>query len=216
MDPHALKSALKAFGDQVGLDLVGIAPAEPFLLEKERLEARQEAGRGPNPYEHQVIDQRVYPDLLLPGVKSIIAAGISYLLPDEPIPTDEAALRGWLSRYCRGADYHQLLRGMLTQVADWLQAEVPGARTLIHVDTGPPLDRAIAERAGIGKFGKHTNLITKGYGTWVFLGEILTDVALPPTSRSRRPAAPALSASTSAPPSRSPSGTWTPTAASPM
>ncbi|HWI50939.1 MAG TPA: tRNA epoxyqueuosine(34) reductase QueG [Symbiobacteriaceae bacterium] len=177
MDGEHLKRALLARGWAEGLDLVGIAPAAPFMQEEERLLRRQAAGLGPNPYKYQQIEPRVYPEKLLPGVKSIIAGGISYLMEDEP-PAE--GLRGWLSRYCRGLDYHQILKARLTRLAAWLEAEVPGARTLVHVDTGPPLDRAVAERAGIGKWGKHTNLITAEYGTWVFLGEILTNVDLPP------------------------------------
>lgn len=180
MDGNALKRALKAYAQSVGLDLIGVAPAHPFTVEQERLERRAAAGLGPNPFEHQEIAPRVTPDLLLPGVQSILAGGISYLMADEPPHADAPALRGWLSRYCRGQDYHHLLRERLTLVARWLEEQVPGTRTLVHVDTGPPLDRAVAERAGIGKFGKHTNLITPEFGTWVFLGEILTDLPLPP------------------------------------
>lgn len=176
-----VKAELKAHARQVGLDLVGVAPADPFNTERERLLARSEKGWGPNPFEFQEIETRVKPDLILPGCQSIIAGGISYLMEDadEPDP-GERRLKGWLSRYCRGLDYHQILKERLQKVADWLQERVPGARCLVHVDTGPPLDRAVAERAGIGKFGKHTNLISPTYGTWTFLGEILTDVALPP------------------------------------
>lgn len=180
MDLHQLKAALKAYGQEIGLDLVGVAPAEPFDAERERLEQRKERGHGPNPFEVQDIEQRVYLDRLLPGVQSIVAAGVSYLMPDEPPPEEPQQLKGWLSRYCRGLDYHHLLKERLTKLARWLEEQVPGCRTLVYVDTGPPLDRAVAERAGIGKFGKHTNLITPGYGTWVFLGEVLTDLPLPP------------------------------------
>ena len=199
---------MKAYARSIGLDLIGVASAEPFLEEKARLERRQAEGKGPNPYEPQEIAPRIYPEQLLPGVQAIVAAGISYLQPEDHdggtgpgkavkaeglsrLPPSGAssgageaaqrpALRGWLSRYCRGQDYHPLLKEKLSQVAAWLEAQVPGTRTLVHVDTGPPLERAIAERAGIGKFGKHTNLITPQYGTWVFLGEILTDLPLPP------------------------------------
>lgn len=174
-----MKEQLKVFAlEEAGLDLIGIAPADPFLVEKERLERRLERGHGPNPYEHQNIAERVSPDALLPGARSLIAGGLSYLHPDEPEP--DGKLRGWLSRYCRGLDYHQILKERLRKVAAWLEQQVPGARTLVHVDTGPPLDRAVAERAGIGKFGKHTMLISPRWGTWTFLGEIITDVALPP------------------------------------
>jgi len=178
-DLASLKRALFAYADAIGIDLIGVAPAHPFLTEEVRLAERAERGHGPNPYEHQVIADRVYPDRLLPGVQSIIAVGISYYHPDQP-PPEPPALRGWLSRYCRGLDYHRLLRERLTQLAAWLDQQAPGHQHLAMVDTGPPLDRAVAERAGIGKFGKHTNLITREHGTWVFLGEVLTTLPLPP------------------------------------
>lgn len=173
---------MKEYAQSIGLDLIGVASAEPFLEEKALLERRESEGRGPNPYEPQEIEPRIYPERLLPGVQAIIAAGISYLQPEEANHPDKSdkALRGWLSRYCRGQDYHPFLKERLTQAAAWLEAHAPGTRTLVHVDTGPPLERAVAQRAGIGKFGKHTNLITPRYGTWVFLGEILTDLPLPP------------------------------------
>ncbi|HYF94232.1 MAG TPA: tRNA epoxyqueuosine(34) reductase QueG [Symbiobacteriaceae bacterium] len=177
MDGDELKRALKAHAIEIGLDLIGVARAEPFTADADRLRERQQAGLGPNPYEYQQIEPRVNPELLLPGARTLIAGGISYLMEDEPLA---AGLTGWLSRYCRGLDYHGLLKARLGQVASWLEAAVPGARTLVHVDTGPPLDRSVAERAGIGKWGKHTNLITREFGTWVFLGEILTDIDLPP------------------------------------
>jgi epoxyqueuosine reductase len=174
----ALKLALKAYGREVGLDVLGVASAAPFLAEKVHLERRQAAGLGPNPFEYPEIAPRVYPDLLLPGVRSIIAAGMSYLMPESSSTGDP--LRGWLSRYCRGLDYHTVLECRLKHLACWLEGQVPGVRALVHVDTGAPLDRAIAERAGVGKLGKSTNLIAPRLGTWVFLGEILTDVSLPP------------------------------------
>jgi len=177
-DPIALKAALKAYAREVGLDVVGVASVAPFLAEKEHLEHRQAAGLGPNPFEYPEVSPRVYPDLLLPGARSIIAAGISYLVPESP--SAGGPLRGWLSRYCRGLDYHTVLEDRLEQVAGWLEARVPDVHTLIHVDTGASLDRPIAERAGLGKLGKSTNLIVPRLGTWVFLGEILTDASLPP------------------------------------
>jgi epoxyqueuosine reductase len=180
MDGTELKAALKAYGREVGLDLIGVAAAHPFRTDEERLRARKEKGFGPNPYEYQEIGPRVEPEQLLPGVQSIIAAGISYLVDEPEAATPGEGPRGWLSRYCRGQDYHHVLKEALQKVATWLEEQVPGARTLVYVDTGPPLDRAVAERAGIGKWGKSTMLISPPYGTWTFLGEILTTVPLPP------------------------------------
>ncbi|MFZ5817570.1 MAG: tRNA epoxyqueuosine(34) reductase QueG [Bacillota bacterium] len=174
-----LKQEMKAYAQAIGLDLMGVAPAHPFEAERVRLEERQARGHGPTPYEHQAIGERVDPERWLPGVQAIIAAGINYYHPDEPEPAGGGP-RGWLSRYCRGLDYHQILRERLQRLAAWLEERAPGARHVAYVDTGPPLDRAVAERAGIGKFGKHTNLITHEFGTWVFLGEVLTTLPLPP------------------------------------
>ncbi len=180
-DLRALKHALVAHGRSVGLDLIGVAPASPFIVEGERLQRRREAGHGPVPFEWQDPGERVDPERILPGVQSIVAAGISYLMADpEPDTADQTGPHGWLSRYCRGRDYHHVLRERLDRLAQWLRAQSPGTRTVVHLDTGPLLDRSVAERAGIGKWGKHTNLITPAYGTWVFLGHILTDLALPP------------------------------------
>ncbi len=172
---------MKAHAREIGIDLVGVAPADPFLRERDFLEERAARGHGPNPYEHPVIADRVYPERLLPGVRAIIACGIAYYHPDAPPPPGGGrALRGWLSRYCRGLDYHHILKDRIQQLAAWLETRAPGHRHVAYVDTGPPLERAVAERAGIGKFGKHTNLITREYGTWVFLGELLTTLPLPP------------------------------------
>lgn len=180
IDLAAIKEQLKVYGQSVGLDLIGVAAADPFRVDEERLIARQEKGFGPNPYEPQEIKPRVEPEQLLPGVQSIIAAGISYLVESPAESSQAEGPRGWLSRYCRGQDYHQLLKGALQQVATWLEEAVPGAKTLVYVDTGPPLERSYAERAGVGKWGKSTMLISPPFGTWTFLGSILTTLPLPP------------------------------------
>lgn len=180
IDYGGLKTRLKTYASEVGLDLIGVAAADPFRVDEERLIARKEKGFGPNPYEPQEIGRRVEPDQLLPGVQSIIAGGISYLVEPPPDAAASEGPRGWLSRYCRGQDYHQLLKEALQRVATWLEEAHPGTKTLVYVDTGPPLDRSYAERAGVGKWGKSTMLISPPYGTWTFLGTILTTLPLPP------------------------------------
>ncbi|MFN3430776.1 MAG: tRNA epoxyqueuosine(34) reductase QueG [Candidatus Sericytochromatia bacterium] len=174
-----LVAELKAHAAALGLDRVGVADARPFEAEREALLARA-AGPGLNPYEHQDIADRVEPDRLLPGVKAIVAVAMSYAMPEPPDGTDPETLTGWLSMYCRGLDYHQLLEERMGALAAWIEARVPGSRSYVHVDIGPPLDRAVAMRAGLGKFGKSTLLITPGLGTWTFLGEVYTTAALPP------------------------------------
>jgi epoxyqueuosine reductase len=180
-----LTRALKAYARGLGLDLVGVASAEPFDAERALLEERQASGLGPNPFEVADIQPRVEPERLLPGTRAIVAAGLSYLMPDEPAP-ESGSPRGWLSRYCRGLDYHEVLGERLEQVAAWLEAAVPGSRTFVHVDTAAPLDRAVAERAGLGRLGKSTNLIAPPFGTWVFLGEVYTTIPLVPDEPATR------------------------------
>jgi epoxyqueuosine reductase len=176
--PGHLEAALKEQARLLGFDSVGIAGALPFVREQAYLESRSANGIEPNPFEWPDLHARIDPRDVLPGVESIVAVGMSYLMPDD----DHApsTFTGWFSRYCRGLDYHAVLDERMTQLARWLETQVPGARCVVHTDTGAPLDRAIAERAGLGRFGKSTLLITLGLGTWTFLGEIFTTVALTP------------------------------------
>ena len=188
----SLEADLKAEARRLGLDLVGIAPAEPFLEEEAVLRQREALGYR-SPFEERDIALRVDPGLWLPGARSIVAVGLNYYLPDDdgpagpqempagPQDTQPGPLRGWLSRYARGAeDYHRFLHARLEALGRWLQQQVAGAAVQVHVDTGPPLDRAVAVRAGLGWYGKHAQLITREFASWVFLGELLTDVALRP------------------------------------
>lgn len=196
----SLEAELKGEGRRLGLDLIGIASAEPFAAEVGLLTERQAHGYASG-FEEQDIALRTDPARLLPGVRSIVAVGLNYYLPDEAQPGGPqpgaaelaevasggaAPLRGWLSRYTRGqVDYHRLLREKLTTLGDFLQSRVPGCAVQVHVDTGPPLDRAVAVRAGLGWFGKHSQLITREYASYVFLGELLTDVPLQPDPPAR-------------------------------
>jgi epoxyqueuosine reductase len=170
---NTLENALRAQAYSLGFDVVGIAAATPFEREHTYLAQRSTA---PNPFEWPDLQARTQPAQILPGVRSIIAVGMSYLMSDPPDPPPP--LHGWLSRYCRGQDYHHLMQTRLEQLSAWLQAQVPGTCCVVHVDVGAPLDRAIAERAGLGRFGKSTQLISRGLGPWTFLGELFTTLAL--------------------------------------
>lgn len=196
-----LEAELKEYARSIGLDAVGIARADPFTRAEAALHDRVARGLRSS-FEEPDIRRRCYPADLLPGVRSIIAAGIAYVPPPaagtraaataslaaaRPAPwapsppADAAGPRGWLSRYCRSPeDYHRLLHRRLARLADWLRARHPEAGCHIDVDTGPPVDREVAERAGLGSYGKSTLLIHPEYGTWLFLGEILTTLELAP------------------------------------
>ncbi|MBW3656547.1 MAG: tRNA epoxyqueuosine(34) reductase QueG, partial [Gemmatimonadetes bacterium] len=106
-----------------------------------------------------------------------------------PAPAARAARpgpRGRIARYAWSREYHEVLKGRLAQLIEFLRERVPDARCAAIVDTGRLVDRAVARRAGVGWYGKNTNILTLRYGSWVYLGEILTDIALPPDRPTRR------------------------------
>src|SRR6185312_7329270 len=124
-----------------------------------------------------------YPDGLLPDAKSIIALATCYL-SEQPDETQEGRPRGRISRYAWGDDYHDLIKPKLQQFAAWLReyarSEVPELETRLFVDTGRMVDRAVAQRAGLGWYGKNTNILSKGWGSWLFLAEVVTSLELAP------------------------------------
>ncbi|MGB0564190.1 MAG: tRNA epoxyqueuosine(34) reductase QueG [Spirulinaceae cyanobacterium] len=111
----------------------------------------------------------------LPGVKSVIAVALNYYTPHQH-RHDPAIAK--ISRYGWGRDYHRILHKKLKALSQWLQTQAPEHRTKYYADTGPVQDKVWAERAGLGWIAKNSNLITREYGSWVFLGEVLTTLKL--------------------------------------
>ncbi len=124
-------------------------------------------------------DKRVNPGLVLPEARTVICVAASYAQPEsEP---NQPLSTGVFARYSRYADYHDILATPLKQLADFTdQLGGPGTRSLWYVDTGPFLERDLAQRAGLGFAGKHTNLISRRLGNWIFLAEIITTLAVEP------------------------------------
>lgn len=123
-------------------------------------------------------ERRGDPRRTLPEARTVISVGIGYYRGEWPRAEDRSSLRGRIARYAWGRDYHKRVRKRLIRLARAIGALQPAARFVAYVDTGPCLDRAWAERAGIGWIGKNTNVIVKGAGSWLFLGELLTDLDL--------------------------------------
>jgi epoxyqueuosine reductase len=121
--------------------------------------------------------KRKNPALLLPGIRSIVSAGMNYYTDDRP---DDGPGQGRIARYARGEDYHRVLGERLESLASFLQAEAPDSRSLAYVDTGAVMEKAWAQRAGLGWIGKHSNLVSGQYGSWLLLGEVLTTADLSP------------------------------------
>ncbi|GCE25742.1 epoxyqueuosine reductase [Dictyobacter alpinus] len=177
---------IKEYAYSLGFDSARITSAAPFPETKQIIQER--IGRGLMDglpwFTAERAEISCHPDALLPEAQSIITLALCYLTeqPEEP---DTAVPHGRISRYSWGDDYHDLIKPKLQQFAAWLKdyakdignAEV---ETRLFVDTGRMVDRAVAQRAGLGWYGKNTNILTKGWGSWVFLAEIVTNLPLTP------------------------------------
>lgn len=115
----------------------------------------------------------------LPEVQSVICVALNYYTPHPHSQNREC---GKISRYAWGRDYHKVMEKKLKALSRWLEARGEGIKTRYYTDTGPVQDKVWAQRAGIGWIGKHGNLISREYGSWLFLGEILTNLILEPDS----------------------------------
>ena len=118
-------------------------------------------------------------DLVLPGVKSVICLTTPYFTTPRTLEFLEEPETGDISNYALNLDYHDLIQPRLRELEDYLAEVFPDCQTKGYVDTGPILEKPLAQKAGLGWVGKHTNLLTEGVGSYYFLSEILVDVALP-------------------------------------
>lgn len=174
------KQAIIAYAHEIGIDKIGFASADPFLTLKERLVEHREKGYESG-FEEPDLDKRTDPSLSLEGARSLIAIALAYPSKMENPPKSEpGAYRGILCRAAWGMDYHHVLREKLDKLARFICRLEPGARVESMVDTGALSDRAVAERAGLGWVGKNCALITPEFGSWVYLGELITNLPLPP------------------------------------
>jgi epoxyqueuosine reductase len=175
-----LKEEMTAAAPGLGIDKIGVASAEPFTELKERLIRHRQRGFESG-FEEPDLDKRTNPALLFDEPKSIISIAVAYPSKMRDAPKSEPGRRrGILSRSAWGEDYHRVLRRRLERLAVWLADRVPEVRVLSMVDTGALSDRAVAERAGIGWSGKNCSIITPEYGSFVYLGEMITNLPLPP------------------------------------
>jgi epoxyqueuosine reductase len=125
------------------------------------------------------------PGRLWPQARSIIILGMNYTPAGDPLALLDAPDRANISVYARGRDYHDLIKGKLKQLGGWLAQQAPGAELKVFVDTAPVMEKPLAEAAGLGWQGKHTNLVSRGFGSWLFLGSIFIDLALDPDAAER-------------------------------
>jgi epoxyqueuosine reductase len=176
-----LSARIKTWGRELGFQKVGICDTE--LTEHEGyLERWLRKGRhGTMTYMERHGSRRSRPAELVPGTVRVISARMDYL-SSEAKPADElmhASDRALVSRYALGRDYHKVLRKRLQRLAERVASEVGPFGYRVFVDSAPVLEKALAEKAGLGWIGKHSNLLSRSAGSWFFLGEIYTDLPLP-------------------------------------
>jgi epoxyqueuosine reductase len=169
-----LTQQIKTTAHQLGFDLVGITSTAPLAHDSRYRAWVAQGFAGEMGYMSRDVEKRTDPSRVLPGARSIIVVGMNYHTPLQ-VPEDVRG-RGWISRYAWGEDYHVVMGRKLEALIDFIRAlEGPDVQTRWYVDTGPILERELAWRAGLGWPGKHTNLINRRLGSWLFLGAILLD-----------------------------------------
>lgn len=183
LQPETLKSGIAAHAHELGFDLVRFTSAEPFPEAQRALQERIRAGlfSGLSWFNMERAAVAGDPRNLHPGVKTIVSLGISYLSDEPALASEPGVPRGRVARYARGLDYHEVFKDKLWKLYAYVQEQLGSpveARAL--VDTARIVDRAVAQRAGLGWYGKNTNLLNHQRGSWILLGELLLDVALPP------------------------------------
>ena len=178
----SLKAQIIAESRRIGIDKIGFTTAEPFYELQEPLERQKALGHNSG-FEHQNIPERIYPELTFEKPQSIIAIALAYPTQiREEIPKDEK--RGMFARASWGVDYHDILQEKMKQLVTFIESLQPPAgevwRFAPQVDTGEFVDVAVAQRAGLGFVGRNGLLITEEFGSFVYLGEIVTNLVFEP------------------------------------
>jgi epoxyqueuosine reductase len=171
--------ALKAQARALGFDACGVTSVNAPWPASARLEEFIANGRhGTMDWIARTTGRRAHPQALWPQAQTAIVLGVNYASEDDPLSTLARKNRASLSLYARRRDYHDVIKTRLKALARWLAAD-NGAEVKVFVDTAPLMEKPLAQDAGLGWQGKHTNLVSREFGSWLFLGAILTDIALP-------------------------------------
>jgi epoxyqueuosine reductase len=182
MKPTENKEALvylKSFSESLGFDGFGVARPELGPAGERFGKWLREGYDGEMAYLRRGEEKRKNPHLVLEGVKSILCFRTNYYALEKEMSYIDHRDTADISIYALNKDYHDVITPRLKKMEEKIQEKFMGCRTRIYVDTGPILEKPLAQQAGLGWIGKHTNLLTQGEGSWYFLSEILTDVALP-------------------------------------
>jgi len=171
-----LKEEIIQHSKEIGIDKIGFTTADPFTELKQRLIVNEEKNYKSG-FEKGTLEERTEPKKLFPQAQSIISIALAYPTRLEDAPRSKAGnRRGIFSRTSWGEDYHVVLRDRLEKLASFIDSKIDDFTCKIMVDTGELSDRAVAERAGIGFSGKNASIITKEFGSFVYLGEMITNI----------------------------------------
>ncbi|WP_064091844.1 tRNA epoxyqueuosine(34) reductase QueG [Rossellomorea aquimaris] len=180
MDMDQLKQDIIDYSKEIGIDKIGFTTSSTFSEMKNRL-LRQEMLGYQSGFEEKDIEKRVEPGLIFDQPKSIIAIALAYPSKMKNAPQSKRGeRRGIFCRASWGTDYHDVLRDRLSKLEAYIHSRVPQARFKSMVDTGELVDRAVAEKAGIGWSGKNCSIITPEFGSYVYLGEMITNLPFAP------------------------------------
>ncbi|WP_028781842.1 tRNA epoxyqueuosine(34) reductase QueG [Thalassobacillus devorans] len=180
MDYKQLKEDVIAYSKEIGIDKIGFASVDVFGELKARLK-RQEELAYQSGFEKGTVEERTEPGRLLPEAQSIISIALAYPSKMKDAPKSKKGdRRGIFCRASWGQDYHDVLRERLQKLGEFLKEKFPEVSIKSMVDTGELADRAVAERAGIGFSGKNCAIITPEFGSYVYLGEMITNIPFEP------------------------------------
>ena len=177
----ALRAALVEQARAEGFVAVGFASAAPDVPRGERLATwLGDERHGSMEWMARRVAERASPQGLWPDAKSVIALGMSYAPEHDPLALAEAPDRARISVYAQGRDYHDTVKKALKRLARWLVEQAPESQVKVFVDTAPVMEKPLGEAAGLGWQGKHTNMVSRAHGSWLFLGSIYTTIEFGP------------------------------------
>lgn len=172
------KEAIRREALRLGFDGVGVTAAHAPSLWRERLGAFIEEGRhGEMAFMERRVEERASPAALWPEARAVIMLGLNYAPSSDPLETLHQKEKGAISVYAHRRDYHDVMKPRLKMLARWIASRY-GAGVKVFVDTAPLMEKPLAMAAGLGWQGKHTNLVSRRYGSWLFLGAVLTTLDL--------------------------------------
>ncbi len=184
-DSAALATQLREQARALGFDACRIADARAPWRAGAGLDAYVRQGHhGTMDWMRSTKERRQHPTAMWAEARSAIVLGLNYGPARNPLAALDARSKGVISVYAQGGDYHKLIKKRLKVLAGWLAAQT-GAAVKVFVDTAPLMEKPLAERAGLGWQGKHTNLVSRAFGSWLFLGVILSAADLPADAPAR-------------------------------